>query len=163
MQRTCFDEPKDVNAPVRDHPLARGKLADRANDFLGRAWAKGWLPEPMLEPDALWSLAAKGFDETAETGGRTAADAADFRERLARLCGSVTSEADLNPLGRAMAYGQLSRALKNRLSFGALWKDRPELLTAHLAPPIIIIGHMRSGTTRIHKLLAADPAQSHTR
>ena len=32
-----------------------------------------------------------------------------------------------------------------------------------LAPPIIVIGHMRSGTTRIHKLLAADPAHSHTR
>ncbi|PKP97338.1 MAG: sulfotransferase, partial [Alphaproteobacteria bacterium HGW-Alphaproteobacteria-15] len=40
---------------------------------------------------------------------------------------------------------------------------RPALLETRLAPPIIVIGHMRSGTTRIHTLLAADPAHSHTR
>ena len=62
-----------------------------------------------------------------------------------------------------MAWGQLSRVVKNRLAFGALWLDRPELLETPLAPPIIVVGHMRSGTTRIHTLLAADPAHSHTR
>jgi hypothetical protein len=46
---------------------------------------------------------------------------------------------------------------------GALWGERPDLFATPLAPPIIVIGHMRSGTTRIHKLLAADPAFSHTR
>jgi hypothetical protein len=44
-----------------------------------------------------------------------------------------------------------------------LWLERPELAAARLPPPIIVIGHMRSGTTRIHTLLAADPAHSHTR
>jgi hypothetical protein len=62
-----------------------------------------------------------------------------------------------------MAWGQLSRAVKNRLAFGALWLKRPALLATRLAPPIIVIGHMRSGTTRIHTLLAADPAHAHTR
>jgi hypothetical protein len=62
-----------------------------------------------------------------------------------------------------MAWGQLSRVVKNRLAFGALWLERPELIATPLAPPIIVIGHMRSGTTRIHTLLAADPAHSHTR
>jgi hypothetical protein len=57
----------------------------------------------------------------------------------------------------------LSRVVKNRLAFGALWLERPDLLATSLAPPIIVIGHMRSGTTRIHTLLAADPAHSHTR
>ncbi|MCL9981591.1 MAG: sulfotransferase [Erythrobacter sp.] len=153
-------------APVRDHPLARGPLAQRASDFLGKAWAKGWLPPPDLDPDALWALAAKPYGERAEAaehGGRSAEDVADFRERLARMIAAVEAEADLNPLGRAMAWGQLSRQVKNRLAFGALWLERPELLATPLAPPIIVIGHMRSGTTRIHKLLAADPAFSHTR
>jgi len=153
-------------APVRDHLLARGPLAQRANDFLRQAWERGWLPPPDLDSDALWALGAKPYGanaETAEHGGRSTEDVADFRERLERLIIAVKAEADLNPLGQAMAWGQLSRVVKNRLAFGALWLDRPELLNTPLAPPIIVIGHMRSGTTRIHTLLAADPAHSHTR
>ncbi|AOL95344.1 sulfotransferase [Porphyrobacter sp. LM 6] len=153
-------------APVRDHLLARGPLAERANAFLGRAWERGWLPPPDLDPASLWALAAKPYGtkaEAAEHGGRSDEDVADFRERLERLCAAVDEQAQLNALGRAMAWGQLSRVVKNRLAFGALWLDRPELLETRLAPPIIIIGHMRSGTTRIHTLLAADPAHSHTR
>ena len=152
--------------PTRDHLLARGPLAERANAFLGKAWERGWLPPPSLDPEALWALAAKPYGqraEAAEHGGRGEEDVADFRERLARLIASIEAQADLNPLGRAMAWGQLSRAVKNRLAFGSLWLERPELLATPLAPPIIIIGHMRSGTTRIHTLLAADPAHSHTR
>ncbi|WDA41170.1 sulfotransferase family protein [Erythrobacter sp. BLCC-B19] len=152
--------------PTRDHLLARGPLAEKANDFLGKAWERGWLPPPQLDPDELWALAAKPYGaraEAVEHGGRSEADVADFRERLARLIASVEAEADLNPLGRAMAWGQLSRTVKNRLAFGSLWLERPELLDTPLAPPIIVIGHMRSGTTRIHTLLAADPAHSHTR
>jgi hypothetical protein len=153
-------------APTRDHLLARGPLATRANAFLGKAWQRGWLPPPALDPDALWALAAKPYGaraEAVEHGGRSDEDVADFRERLTRLIAAAAQEADLNSLGRAMAWGQLSRVLKNRLAFGALWLERPELLETPLAPPIIVIGHMRSGTTRIHTLLAADPAFSHTR
>lgn len=76
---------------------------------------------------------------------------------------AVEGEADLNPLGRTLAWGQLARVVKNRLALGAKWLERPELLETRLAPPIIVIGHMRSGTTRMHTLLAADPAHSHTR
>jgi hypothetical protein len=152
--------------PTREHLLARGPLAERANAFLGKAWERGWLPPPALDPEALWALAAKPYGaraEAAEHGGRSEEDVADFRERLARLIASIDDEANLNPLGRAMAWGQLSRMVKNRLAFGALWLERPELLATSLAPPIIIIGHMRSGTTRIHTLLAADPVHAHTR
>jgi len=152
--------------PPRPHLLARGKRAAQANDFLGKAWDKGWLPPPSLDPERLWALAAKPLGAraaAAEQGGRSAEDVADFRERLSRLCASVTAEADLNPLGQAMAFGQLMRTVKNRLALGDLWTRRPELLATPLAPPIIVIGHMRSGTTRIHKLLAADPAHAHTR
>lgn len=149
--------------PVRDHLLARSKLAERSNAFLCKAWAKGWLPPPDLDPKALWAQAIRTHGADAEHSGRSPEDVADFRERLDRLSAAVEAEADLNPLGRAMAWGQLSRVVKNRLAFGALWRRRPELLETPLAPPIIVIGHMRSGTTRIHKLLAADPAHSHTR
>ncbi|WP_086608958.1 sulfotransferase family protein [Erythrobacter donghaensis] len=152
--------------PPRPHLLARGPLANRANAFLGQAWERGWLPPPALDPEALWALAAKPYGaraEAVEHGGRSEEDVADFRERLKRLITAALAEADLNPLGRAMAWGQLSRVVKNRLAFGALWLERPGLAETPLAPPIIVIGHMRSGTTRIHTLLAADPAHSHTR
>lgn len=150
-------------APVRDHPLARGKFAHRANAFLTRAWERGWLPVPTLLPEDIWAIASRNADPGDEAGGRTPQEVADFRERLDRLCTAVREEADLNALGQAMAWGQLMRVVRNRLAFGALWRARPALMETPLAPPIIVVGHMRSGTTRIHKLLAADPAHSHTR
>lgn len=153
--------------PPREHLLDRGKWAERANHLLGKAWTKGWLPEPVLAPDGLWSIAAKPYGDRAkqaEHGGRSSQDAIDFRLRLEKLVEAVNTEADLNPLGRAMAYGQLVRVVRNRLALGDHWDRNPFPRDVELmADPIIIIGHMRSGTTRIHKLLAADPAHSHTR
>ncbi|MEM7780629.1 MAG: sulfotransferase [Pseudomonadota bacterium] len=151
---------------MREHPLARARLADWTSDFLGKAWDKGWLSVPNLGAEELWAEAAKSFGgdaKDAEYGGRSDEDIADFRERFKRLCSAVREEADLNALGQAMAWGQLTRAVRNRLALGKLWLEKPELLETQLATPIIVIGHMRSGTTRIHKLLAADPAHSHTR
>ncbi|QIQ85590.1 sulfotransferase [Erythrobacter sp.] len=155
-----------MKVPPRDHPLARSPLADRTSALLGNAWAKGRLPEPSLDARGLWEIAARPLGAqaaAAEQAGREEADVADFRERLDRLTRAVREEAALNPLGRAMAHGQLVRAIRNRLRLGALWAKRPEMAETRLAAPIIVIGHMRSGTTRIHKLLAADPAHSHTR
>ncbi len=151
---------------ARTHPLSRAALVDKSSAFLGQAWEKGWLPDPDLNAAGLWKKASKPFGELAdmfEIAGRQPEDVADFRLRLHELTKSIQAEADLNPLGRAMAYGQLVRVIRNRLKFGALWTRKPDVLATQLAPPIIVIGHMRSGTTRIHKLLAADPAHSHTR
>lgn len=72
-------------------------------------------------------------------------------------------EADLNPLGRTVAHGQLVRVIRQRLALGRLWRRRPEVLTTRLAPPILVVGQMRSGTTRLHRLLSADPAFTATR
>ncbi len=155
-----------MNLPPRPHLLTRSRLAENASVWLGKAWDKAWLPPPSLEAEELWATAARSLGdraEAAELAGRRPEDVADFRERLEQLCTSVSEEADLNPLGKAMAWGQLVRVVKNRLGFGTLWTQRPELLATKIAAPIIVIGHMRSGTTRIHKLLAADPAHSHTR
>lgn len=155
-----------MGAPAREHPLARGKLADRANEFLGRAWDKGWLPRPTLDPDELWTIAAKPFGsraKQAETDGRSSGAAIDFRLRLEKLSASVREEANLNPLGQAMAHGQLTRVIANRLKLSEHFVRIQDPRGFELAPPIIVVGHMRSGTTRIHKLLAADPAHSHTR
>ncbi|MEL6542404.1 MAG: sulfotransferase [Pseudomonadota bacterium] len=152
--------------PARDHPLARSTRIERANRFFERAWEKGWLPPPVLQPETLWQSAASPLGaeaRDAEIAGRRPEDVADFRERLTRIAAAIHQDADLNALGRVMAYGQLERVIRNRLLLGQKWTRDPSLLATRIAPPIIVIGHMRSGTTRIQKLLAADPAHSHTR
>ena len=149
--------------PPRPHPLTRSRAAERMNALLGISWARGWSPRPDLTADAIMAAGSKGFDASDEAGGRSAAEVADFRTRLGILARSLEEEAQLNNLGRTVAYGMLTRCVRQRFALGRLWRQRPELLTTQLVPPIIVIGQMRGGTTRIHRLLAADPAHSATR
>ncbi|WP_209348123.1 sulfotransferase [Pontixanthobacter sp. CEM42] len=149
--------------PPRTSLLARAPIVDTLSRGLQKAWDKGWTPPIVLEPHVLWERAAKDHEPEDEFSRRSAEDAADFRERLDRLCRSLNEEAQLNPMGRAFAHGQLVRSIKQRFALGKLWRERPELLETELAPPIIIVGQMRAGTTRVHRLLAADPAHAATR
>lgn len=147
----------------RPHPLARGPLVGRLDRLLGRLWSAGLCQRPSLDPAQLWATALRQAPAAGEAGGRSAAEVIDFRERLERLCVSLEEEADLTNLGRTIAHGQLVRVLRHRLQLGALWLDRPDLLATQVAPPIIVVGQMRGGTTRVHRLLAADPAHAATR
>ncbi len=147
----------------RHHPLTRSPLVDRLNTWLDTAWSKGWLPRPTLDPDILWRKAEQSVKSGCELSGRDAEDALDFRQRLAKLTESLETEARLNPLGQTIAHGQLGRVIRQRLRLGKCWRDRPERTALPVAPPILVIGQMRAGTTRIHRLLAADPAHSATR
>ncbi len=121
------------------------------------------LTRPTLDPDALFEKACRDAPASGEQGIREDSDVADFRLRLTALTASLTAEAKLNPLGLTIAHGQLVRVIRQRLELGALWADQPELAAAPLAAPIIIVGQMRSGTTRLHRLLAADPQFASTR
>ena len=142
-------------------PDSRSSLIDRACFILEKAWANG-LSEPSIEPEVLWDKAAKGSAPTAERNGRDSIDVQDFRERLEKLCSSISEEAELNALGKTIAHGQIVRIIRQRLALGQLWGNRPQILETKLAP-IIVVGQMRSGTTRVHRLLAADPANCATR
>jgi hypothetical protein len=121
------------------------------------------LPPPELTPERLYASATRGFTEADEQAGRTPEEVRDFRTRLAALCASLKHEAKLNHLGRAIAWGLLHRLVRNRFALGRYWRRHPQVLGTEPAPPIIIIGQMRGGTTRLHRLLAADPAHSATR
>jgi hypothetical protein len=136
---------------------------DRVIGWLETAWRKGLSERPSLDPEAVWAKALRDAPEGGEQGPRSEADMADFRLRLGVLAESLATEAQLNPLGLTMAHGQLVRAIRQRLQLGALWQVEPAVLETPLAAPIIIVGHMRSGTTRVHRLLAADPALAATR
>lgn len=149
--------------PPRPHPLARAPLVDRLNRWLDSAWAKGWAARPSLDPAVLWDKAQASAPAAGEQGGRSEEDVADFRVRLERLCASLQADAALNSLGLTIAHGQLVRVIRQRLRLGALWLDNPVLARTEIAPPIIVVGQMRGGTTRVHRLLAADPAHAATR
>ncbi|WP_228243425.1 sulfotransferase [Porphyrobacter sp. GA68] len=150
-------------APPRPHPLTRSRSAARLNTLLGEAWARGWATRPELSAEAILTAGSRGFNAGDEGGGRCSRDVADFRDRLEVLARSLTVEAQLNHVGRATAYGMLVRTVRQRLALGRLWRQQPALLTTQLASPLIVLGQMRGGTTRVHHLLAADPAHSFTR
>lgn len=129
----------------------------RLNRALVTLWRNGALPRPVLETEALETAAlrgspveALGFDQ-------------EWREPFAALVRSLGEEADLNPLGLAMAHGQIVAALRARMRAHALWSAYPEILTREVGAPIIILGQARSGTTRMQRLLACDERLAHTR
>lgn len=83
-----------------------------------------------------------------------------YREPLTRLCASINEDADLNPYGRLLMAGAIRNHLGNRLLLQRERAQNPERLATELVPPIIVTGLPRTGTTFLHRLLAADPAHS---
>jgi hypothetical protein len=92
--------------------------------------------------------------------GLTDFGAPSFEEPLERLCKSINEDADLNPYGRLLMAGVIRTQLTNRLLLQQVRTSQPERLEAPLAPPIVVTGLPRTGTTFLHRLLAADPAHA---
>lgn len=151
-----------MRAPARPHPLARSRMAERADALLEWTWGSGLTEKPPLDPDFLWRKGSAGFSQEDENASRSAEDVADFRARLEKLCQSLREEAHLNALGHTMAYGQITSAIRKRHALGKLWRQQPDLPNTRIAPPIVVAGQMRAGTTRMHRLLAADPGHAGT-
>lgn len=79
-----------------------------------------------------------------------------FRVPMRIVLRGLEEESDLNPVGRHLARVSLLRLLKNRLWAEDLFKRHPEILAREIAPPLVVVGLARSGTTRLHRLLASD-------
>ncbi len=83
---------------------------------------------------------------------------ADFwEEPLDRLIDSINNEADLHPVGRFITQKRLSSLLATRLRVEMWFKKHPEILEQELYPVKLICGLQRTGTTKLHRLLSADP------
>lgn len=137
--------------------MASSRAAAIAARALERAWTSGLLPRPVLTPEALLAAALRGADPAALGPDQA------WREPFERLLRSLRDEAALNPLGLSMAHGQIVMLLRARMRAARLWQARPGILERELAPPIVVLGQMRSGTTRVHRLLACDPRFAFTR
>lgn len=140
--------------------FSRPRSNDRialANAGLEGAWARGWFSRPQLEPGALLTDARRvaGLDDFGLQDG--------WRDRLDRLCSTLHDEASLNAVGTTIAYGQIIAALTARLRATATWRRNPEIDEIAIPAPIIIVGQMRSGSTRMQRLLACDDRFTFTR
>jgi hypothetical protein len=119
------------------------------------AWSNGALPPADLCPQRLRSLAEKATGLAVDRSGRDF-----FEQQLSQLLPALHEEARLTDFGRLVAHGSLLKVMKERLWFEALMAEHPEIDRIDLAPPILIVGSMRSGSTRMQRLLAADPAHN---
>lgn len=84
-----------------------------------------------------------------------------FLEPMRLVLWGYENEAQLNPIGRHLARVNVLRILKHRLLAEDLFKRFPEIKQRELGDPCVVVGLARSGTTRLHRLLAADPAFLH--
>lgn len=97
------------------------------------------------------SLLARARQQTAIT------DIVDtaIEERLSRFTASLNAEAQLSESGAAAMEQRLMRLLRNRLRMLRDLRAHPEILEPPLPRPIFMTGAPRTGSTKLHKMLAA--------
>ncbi|MDT9599388.1 sulfotransferase family protein [Sphingosinicella rhizophila] len=125
--------------------------------MLQRAWDHGWTTVPSLNPEVLVRKAV------GQAGADPDEDDVGWRSRLEQLCADLQNHSKLNNLGRTLAHGQIVSALSSRFRAHALWRKYQVIEEQRLSAPIIIVGQMRSGSTRMQRLLACDPRLTYTR
>ncbi len=78
-------------------------------------------------------------------------------EPLDRLIDSLNHEARLHPIGAFISSKRMMNLLAVRLRSEHWFKKFPEILEQEVYPPTVIVGLQRTGTTKLHRLLTADP------
>jgi hypothetical protein len=78
-------------------------------------------------------------------------------EPLDRLLYSINHEAQLHPIGRFITKKRLENLISVRLRAEDWFKIHPGILEEELYPVMVIIGLQRTGTTKLHRMLASDP------
>jgi hypothetical protein len=77
-------------------------------------------------------------------------------EPLDRLLYSIREEAGLHPIGNFITRQRMINLLCIRLRAEDLFRRYPAILEQPLLPAWVILGLQRTGTTKLHRLLAAD-------
>lgn len=106
--------------------------------------------KPVLDKDELITAARN------ETGlSQLGKDFWD--EPLERLLQSLNQEAKLHPIGHFISRKRIINLLSVRLRAEHWFGKHPGILDQEILPTIVIIGLQRTGTTKLHRLLTADP------
>jgi len=82
----------------------------------------------------------------------------EYLEGLRVLLDSFENEADLTPHGKIIARKMIVGALAGRAISEAGFARHPEHVEVPIERPIFMCGLTRTGTTALHRLLSADPA-----
>jgi Sulfotransferase family len=133
----------DYARPYRPRPIA---WANRLGQALSRAGIGN-------APFSVGALIAEARKKT----GLDRFDDESFCRPLRVLLDAIEREAALTPLGRLITRRRIVGVLCNRLRAQALFEQHPEILQEPITAPIFIVGLQRTGTTMLHRLLAADP------
>lgn len=109
-----------------------------------------------LDPDAL------------RRDARDKAGLTDFGDNVfmiafEKMCECYARDANFHEAGLASFRKQTVNELVNRLRFEEDLKRHPEILEEDVTDPMIVIGLPRSGTTKMHRLIAADESLFKTR
>jgi Sulfotransferase family len=80
----------------------------------------------------------------------------DFERPLGVLLDDYAA-ADLNAIGVLILRSGIVHSLRMRLRTQEWIRRHPEILRERVAAPTVVVGMMRSGTTLLQRLLAADP------
>jgi hypothetical protein len=93
---------------------------------------------------------------------RSAAGLEDFGDpdpaiSLRALVRSLNEESFLTPAGAQAKRASLVRVLANRLLLQHAVESTPAVAKERIRPPLVILGLPRSGTTKLHRMIAADP------
>jgi hypothetical protein len=81
----------------------------------------------------------------------------NFVDALSRLLDSCQDEAQLNLIGKIALKTDVLETLCARLQMERDWKLYPDITRQEVREPLFIVGLPRSGTSVLHRLLAADP------
>ncbi|WP_428311466.1 sulfotransferase family protein [Hydrocarboniphaga sp.] len=96
-------------------------------------------------------------EASAAAGGLRDFGDASFRPALDKLCESLEQEAKLSATGVYLMRMKLVGQLVNRLKLEDWFQRHPEINDEAIAAPVVIVGLPRTGTTKLHRLLARDP------
>lgn len=80
-----------------------------------------------------------------------------FAEALAKLCECAVTELEFTDMGALSFQSTIVRFLVNRLRLQKDLKDHPEILEEDVDDPLVVLGMPRTGTTKLQRMLSADP------
>jgi hypothetical protein len=145
------DMPETTHSPPR-----RTRFIDLIDGGIRLARKAGLATPPQLERDALMAKAVEytGLDDFGDPW---------FIEPFDTLLEAIRAEARLNAAGQLAATKQFEKVLHDRLWAEQWFSRHPEILARPLPHPVVIVGPMRSGTTRLHRLLSGDDRFTHVR
>lgn len=105
--------------------------------------------QPRTVPELMAAAAtAAGLDDFGDP---------HFMTGLGIYVDGLRNEARLSPMGEQMAYGGIVNMLINRLRYVRDIRLHPEILAEKIVKPIVVLGLPRTGTTKLQRILSADP------